>query len=282
MIKLSKCIFHETDNREMSLFRVFFVIVFSMIILSDTVYSIQDVIAEINLLFENKEFIKGNKILRGELAAIRKLDQRGIENEKTRLKPALRLTEARFYENYVGDLNKAKNIYKLITQLELPSTQKELLLAREGIKRIDAFNIKYSSQLQFLWKFKPYEIKQYTQEQNQKAIDMLSDFVSNTENEQLLALAHYHLGPLFLIMSNKNHGWPTKLFVNPWNLDPLLVIICLLSIAKRLLTNSGFQILLPALFGPSQLFCWYLSHWFFIFRDLGNGLIAEWQFLSLQ
>jgi len=180
-----------------NLFRVFFVIVFSTTILAETVYPSQDVIAEINLCFENKEFSKGDGILNKELRAISKLEQSGIKNEKTRLKPALILTRAQFYENYVGDLKKAKMFYKLVTQFEFSDAKKEILSAQDGIKRIDAFNTKYDKQLQFLQKVNRHVFGFGKKQHDQEFIDMLSDFVSNTNDEQLLALAHYYLGRLF-------------------------------------------------------------------------------------
>ena len=206
----------------MSPLRVFFVIVFSMVILVETADSSQDVIAEANLCFENKEFAKGKKILDKELKAIRKLEQGGIKNEKTELKPALILTQAQFYENYVGDLKKAKRFYNLVTQLGLSDTRKELLSAQDGIKRIDAFNTKYNSQLQFLQKVNRHVFGLGDKQQDEKIVGMLSDFVSNTKDEQLSALAHYYLGHLFFNKKQQEPWQSYKAICKSLELRPAL------------------------------------------------------------
>jgi tetratricopeptide (TPR) repeat protein len=150
----------------------------------------EDVITRINRCFENKQFTQGLNILEKAL------------NEKKELKPELLLMKANFYENYAGNLLQANRFYRQILQLNLPSDQKFMIDARDGIKRIEDYSQKFAGEIEL---FKEIEKRTREDANLEKLNTRLLEIISNNSNELLLANAYYYLGNVYL---DQKIYWP--------------------------------------------------------------------------
>ncbi|MGD9109317.1 MAG: hypothetical protein PVG93_00120 [Phycisphaerales bacterium] len=162
----------------------------------------QDVVTRINSCFENGQFTEGLNMLQKELSEISKGQRPNIEDERTKLRPALLLMKARFYEDYAGNLLQAKRFYRQVLQLKPPAEQKYLVDAGAGIKRIEDYDRKYAREIKLFTKIKKQTGRGAELE---KVSAQLLKLISNNSDELLLASAYYYLGNVYL---DRGMYWP--------------------------------------------------------------------------